>query len=110
MFAPSSIIPMRQSTYKEYLRECSIYQEFKDISNLKPFQLEVKRPKAQLCNLNFLQGHECIFSLYCIFSHSITDIEDMINEVELKNVPQSQKRIFHHLGVWPTTCILSFFS
>jgi hypothetical protein len=25
-------------------------------------------------------------------------------------VPLNEKRIFHHLGVWPTTCILSFFT
>mmetsp|Transcript_1711 Transcript_1711/g.1172 ORF Transcript_1711/g.1172 Transcript_1711/m.1172 type:complete len:93 (+) Transcript_1711:227-505(+) len=34
----------------------------------------------------------------------------MIMEVEAKYVPHHQRRIFHHLGVWPTTCILSFFS
>lgn len=27
-----------------------------------------------------------------------------------KPVPHNEKRIFHHLGVWPTTCILSYFT
>lgn len=70
----------------------------------------MKKPKSQLCNLNFLQGHECIFGPYCIFAHSIYDIEELIHEVEFKKVSHSQKRIFNNLGIWPTICILSFFT
>jgi len=41
----------------------------------------MKKPKSQLCNLNFLAGHECIFGNYCTFAHAMADIEEMINEV-----------------------------
>ena len=37
-------------------------------------------------------------------------MQDKINEVEVKTVPHSEKRLFHHLGVWPSICILSFFT
>ena len=38
-------------------------------------------PKSQLCNMNFLVGHECIFGPYCQFSHSIADVDEKFFEV-----------------------------
>lgn len=51
--------------------------------NYRRVDLDQRRmmPKSQLCQLNFLQGHECIFGPYCVFAHSITDVEERIFEV-----------------------------
>ena len=50
-----------------------------------------------------------------MFAHSISEIQEKFIEVEQgKPVafkkPNGPKRLFHHLGVWPTICILSFFT
>ena len=43
---------------------------------------EAKKPKSQLCNLEFLAAHECIFGSFCQFAHKIADVEELISEVE----------------------------
>jgi hypothetical protein len=82
----------RQCTYKEYLRDCFVYKEFKDLA-LNQFHIsqlpEAKKPKCQLCNLNFLAAHECIFGNYCQFSHKIADCEELISDVGNKRVAPS---------------------
>lgn len=51
----------REPTYKEYLRNCSIY----DATEVESFKVkEVELPKnsnEDLCCMNFKSGHKCIF-------------------------------------------------
>jgi hypothetical protein len=63
-----------------------------------------------LCNLNFLKQHECIFGPYCQFAHKISDIEEIISEVENKRIPVKDRRLFKNLGVGASLAILSFFT
>jgi len=62
--------------------------------------------------MNFLVGHECIFGeAACQFPHAIADVDESFPEIEVKRrVPYSEKRLFKDLGVWPSICILSFFT
>ena len=103
----------RECTYKEYLRDCFVYKEFQDL-NLNKFHLdqlpESKKPKSQLCNFNFLATHECIFGTYCQFSHKISEVEELISEVENKKILKKNRRIFNNLGIGASLTILSFFN
>ena len=105
--------PHRQCTYKEYLRDRFIYKEFRDL-NLNQFHIsqlpEAKKPKCQLCQLNFLSAHECIFGQYCQFAHKIADVKELISEVQNKRVPNKDKRLFKNLGIGPSLMILSYFT
>lgn len=103
----------RQCTYKEYLRDCFVYKDFKDL-DLRQFHIsklpEANKPKCQLCNLNFLAAHECIFGQYCQFSHKIADCEELISEVGNKKVAPNKRRLFKNLGIGASLTILSFFT
>ena len=79
----------RQCTYKEYLRDCFVYKDFKDLA-LAQYNIstlpEAFKPKCQLCQFKFQAAHECIFGNYCQFSHKIADVDELISEVENKKI------------------------
>lgn len=53
--------------------------------------------------------HECIFGSYCQFAHKISEVEELISEVENKKVAKKNRRIFNNLGIGASLTILSFF-
>mmetsp|Transcript_42376 Transcript_42376/g.65045 ORF Transcript_42376/g.65045 Transcript_42376/m.65045 type:complete len:372 (+) Transcript_42376:42-1157(+) len=113
MIQQASNDPNRQCTYKEYLRECFVYKDFKELK-LNQYHIsqlpEAKKPKSQLCHLNFLAIHECIFGPQCQFAHKISDVEELISELENKRIPKKNRRLFKGLGIGASLAILSFFT
>ena len=58
-----------------------------------------------------MEGLECIFGAdNCIYSHSINDIQETDPDLIRSMASKTRKAIFHNLGIWPTTAILSFFT
>lgn len=103
----------KQCTYKEYLRECFIYKDFQDLQ-LQQYHImqlaEARKPKSQLCNLNFLVGHECIFGPMCQFAHRVAEVQELFAELENKKVKSKNKKLFNNLGIGPSLAILSYFT
>jgi hypothetical protein len=100
--------------YKDYLRSQFVYQSFEEL-NLKRVHISKvvgDKPRAHLCELYFSEGHECLFGQYCLYAHSITDIQE--NDEEFRQhmaVMSTNKRsLFKNFGIWPTTIILSYFT
>lgn len=66
--------------------------------------------------MHFLEGHECLFGKYCIFAHSVTEVQENDEEFRrqlLKKNPLLHKqkpKLFKNFGIWPSTVILSYFS
>lgn len=95
------------------MRDCFVYKEFQDLQ-LQQYHIsqlpEARKPKSQLCNVNFLANHECIFGQYCQFAHRVADVQELISEVENKRVKQKNKKLFNNLGIGPSLTILSYFT
>ena len=96
----------REITYKEYLRDWSIY----DPGDLEKYTCkEVELPKfmdEELCWMNFKKDHKCIFGSKWIFAHSIGQIREPFQP----SIVSSKKnvRLFKNLSFWVTNIILSF--
>lgn len=101
-------------TYKDYLRSQFIYQSFEEL-NLKRTHISRvvgEKPRAHLCELYFSEGHECLFGQYCLFAHSIADIQENDEEFRqhMSGISTSKRSLFKNFGIWPTTVILSYFT
>ena len=69
------------------------------------------RPKANLCQFNFVEGHECMFGPEnCIYAHSIQHIPETDPNFLKSMTSKKRKSLFNNLGIWPTTAILEFFT
>lgn len=101
-------------TYDDYLRSQFVYKPFQEL-NLKKVQAvsaTVDKPKSQLCQFMFLNGHECIFEKNCIYAHSIAEIQE--NDEEFRKLmlmnQKMERKIFQNFGIWPTTIVLQYFT
>lgn len=63
--------------------------------------------------MNFLVGHECMFGPYCLFAHTVSEVEEKVQDTDSKKMvalPHGQKRLFYNMGVWPSICIITYFT
>lgn len=96
----------RDMTYKEYLRDCSIYDP-SDLASYKTKDVELpKFANEELCCMHFKKDHKCIFGSKCIFAHSIGDIREPFQP----SISSGKKkvRLFKGLSFWVTNIVLSF--
>lgn len=73
-------------TYQDYLRSQFVYKEFEELPLKRvPIQKAVtQKPKSQLCEAHFLNGQECLFSKFCIFAHSVSEVQENDEEYRRK--------------------------
>ena len=60
--------------------------------------------------MNFLSAHICMFADQCQFAHHISEVSELIIEIENKKIERKNKKLFHNLGMGPSLTILSFFT
>ena len=57
--------------------------------------------------MNFLSAHICMFADQCQFAHHISEVSELIFEIENKKIERKNKKLFHNLGMGPSLTILS---
>ena len=96
----------REITYKEYLRDWSIYDP-EDLKNYASKEVELpKNSCEELCCMNFKKDHKCIFGSKWIFAHSISQIREPFSPAIMSS--KKKVRLFNNLSFWVTNIILSF--